>query len=131
MKTVKQDILVSDFLKQYPREKQDTLHVIIQEVRKITGEVPAIWGKDIIGFGEITYSNTKLKDQPFFNIGLRMAANHVTLYLNAYDPKITSFADAHGIKHGVGCFHIKKAHEKLDHIKTLVTLSLKKTHYLV
>lgn len=124
MKTVKQEIKVQEFLNMYPTEKKEALDIVIQEVMKVTGEIPTIWGKDIIGFGEMTYSNTKLKDQPFFKVGLRMAKNHMTLYLNAYHQALMDYADLKGIKHGMGCYHIKKAHEKLDQVKALLKLSM-------
>ena len=124
MKTVKQEIKVQEFLNTYPTDQKKALEKVISVMTKVTGEIPAIWGKDIIGFGEMTYSNTKLKDQPFFKVGLRMAKNHMTLYLNAYHQGLMDYADLKGIKHGMGCYHIKKAHEKLDQVKALVKLSM-------
>ncbi|MGA0351833.1 MAG: hypothetical protein ACO3MF_03695 [Acholeplasmataceae bacterium] len=124
MKTVKQEIKVQEFLYTYPTDRKKALEKVISVMTKVTGETPAIWGKDIIGFGEMTYSNTKLKDQPFFKVGLRMAKNHMTLYLNAYHQGLMDYADLKGIKHGMGCYHIKKAHEKLDQVKALLKLSM-------
>jgi len=127
MKTIKNSMPVETLLEQYPEATKNTLKLVVNYVQKLTGNKPTIWGKDIIGFGEMTYSNTKVKDQPYFKIGLRQANKHITLYLNAYRPDLMTFADDHGINHGMGCFHIKKAHEKLDQINTFITLSLKET----
>lgn len=123
MKTVKQDIDVNAFINTYPEAQAKALKLIVETVSQTLNETPSIWGRDIIGFGEITYSNTYVKNQPFFLIGIRAAKHHVTFYLNAYQTSLMEFAETHNIKHGKGCFHVKKAHERLDVVRQLVMLS--------
>jgi len=125
MKTVKQDIDVYQFINTYPLEVAHALKIIIDEISSITQTSPTLWGKDIIGFGDTTYSNSYVKDQPYFKLGLRAASKHVTFYLNGYQDDLLAFADAYNIKHGKGCFHVKKAHEHLDIIRKLIQLSEK------
>ena len=123
MKTMKQDKDVYAFIDSYPKDKAIILHKVVEEVSKITQEKPILWGKDIIGFGNMTYSNTYVKNQTYFVIGLRLASKHMTFYLNAYQASLMEFAETHNIKHGKGCFHVKKAHERLDVVRQLVMLS--------
>lgn len=125
MKTVPQHISYDEFIQQYDKDTQDILKKLDSIIIKLTKSHPKIFGRDIIGYGAMTYSNTYLKDQPWFRVGLRVSKVGITLYLSAYQEALYELADSFGLKYGKGCFYMKKRDFKyLNHIETLIEQSL-------
>jgi hypothetical protein len=125
MKTVLQDIDFKTFVQHYDEAIQQELNLITSQITSRTQKVPQIWGKDIIGFGHMTYSNSYVKDQPFFLFGLKVTHAGYTLYLNMYDALLFNYASVHHIKHGQGCYYFKR-HQKdtMDPMLHLIQISL-------
>ena len=56
LKTQKNDGSVEEFLKQVPEEgKREDSFTVLELMRKVTGEEPAMWGDSIVGFGQYRY----------------------------------------------------------------------------
>lgn len=126
MKTVPQVISFETFISQYDSKTQEVLLKLDAICKKETKSVAKIFGRDIIGYGDMTYSNTKLKDQPWFKIGLRVSKTGMTLYLSAYQEELYKLADSIGLKYGKGCFYMKKKDfSKLENVELLIHQSLK------
>ena len=86
MKTIlRKDVFVDDFLTTFNEKDHLDMSYMIQTIEHLTSCKPNIWGNDIVGFGNMTYSNTYVKNQPFFKLGFRKSSTGYTLYLNAYD----------------------------------------------
>lgn len=122
--TIRDDFTVDEYLNQLELFDQNTLKRYIDMMMEYTHLKPSIWGKDIIGFGQTTYSNTYLKDQPYFRFGLRKTAKGYTLYLTAYDQQLYDIADKYHIKHGAGCFYLKNDHLHLEGFQQLILKTL-------
>ncbi len=117
--TLRKDIIIDDFLTTFNAKDHLEMSYMIETIEYLTSWKPSIWGKDIVGFGNMTYSNTYVKDQPFFKLGFRKSSTGYTLYLNAYDKALYQLADQHHIKHGMGCFYLKKKIFILTFLKLL------------
>ena len=126
MKTIRRDdIQVDDVLKLYDDETSIQMKTVIKDIEKLTHETPSVWGDAIIGFGNMTYSNTYLKNQPFFNIGIKKTKAGYSLYLNAYDENLYQLADTLKIKHGMGCYYLKQQDIQSKAYQDLILLSIK------
>lgn len=122
--TLRRDLNVQEFVSSFQLNIQLEFNLMIQIISELTTWKPTIWGKDIVGFGHITYSNTYLKEQPYFNIGLRKTTKGYTLYLNAYDETLYEIAQQYNIKHGVGCFYLKTQDIYKEGMKQLIQQTL-------
>ena len=122
--TLRRDLNFQEFVSSFQLNIQLEFNHLTQIISELTTWKPTIWGKDIVGFGHITYSNTYLKEQPYFNIGLRKTTKGYTLYLNAYDQKLYEIAQQYNIKHGVGCFYLKTQDIYNEGIKQLIQQTL-------
>ena len=126
MKTIRiDDIQVDDVLKRYDDATSIQMKTVIEDIETLTQEIPSVWGDDIIGFGNITYSNTYVKNQPFFNIGIKKTKAGYSLYLNAYDENLYQLADTLNIKHGMGCYYLKQKDIQSKTYQDLILLSIK------
>ena len=123
--TLRKDIFVDDFLTSFNEKDHLDMSYMIQTIEHLTSWKPNIWGNDIVGFGNMTYSNTYVKNQPFFKLGFRKSSTGYTLYLNAYDKALYQLADQHNIKHGMGCFYLKKKDIHSNIFKALILESIK------
>jgi hypothetical protein len=122
--TLRKDLNFQAFVSTFQPNIQNEFNHLSRMIFELTTWKPNIWGNDIVGFGHITYSNTYLKDQPYFNIGIRKTTKGYTLYLNAYDQKLYEIADQYHIKYGVGCFYLKTQDIYKEGIKQLIQQNL-------
>lgn len=76
---------IDDFLaKQSPR-RQGEARVLIDVMRRITGEEPVLWGPSIIGFGSMhyRYASGREGDMPVLGFSPRKAK--LTIYFDGFD----------------------------------------------
>ncbi len=121
---------VEDFINKVPDEqKRKDSFVILEMMKKATGEEPKLWGSSIIGFGNKRYkSPTTGREVDWLVIGFSPRKANLSLYLSM---DISKHADAlkklgkH--KTGVGCLYINKL-EEVDTkvLKGMIETSLKK-----
>jgi Domain of unknown function (DU1801). len=91
-------------------QKRKDSFVLIEMMRKATGEEPVMWGGSIIGFGNMRYESPKTGRQvDWFLVGFSPRKANLTLYIGAGNE---AHADALKIlgKHkvGGGCLYINK-----------------------
>lgn len=129
IKTKETSASVEDFINAVKDEqkRKDSL-VILEMMKKATGEEPKMWGSSIIGFGNVRYkSPASGREVDWMQIGFAPRKANISLYLVM---NIQEHADAlkklgkH--KTGVGCLYINKL-EDIDLIvlKGMITASLK------
>jgi hypothetical protein len=130
IKTKQTTASVEDFINKVPDEqKRKDSFVILEMMKKATGEEPKLWGSSIIGFGNKRYkSPTTGREVDWLVIGFSPRKANLSLYLSI---DISKHADAlkklgkH--KTGVGCLYINKL-EDVDTkvLKGMIETSLKK-----
>ena len=91
-------------------QKRKDSFVLVEMMKKATGEEPVMWGGSIIGFGNMRYESPKTGRQvDWFLVGFSPRKANLTLYIGAGNE---AHADALKIlgKHKVsgGCLHINK-----------------------
>ncbi len=102
---------VEDFINKVPNEqkRKDSL-VILELMKKATGEDPKMWGPSLIGFGNVRVkSPTTSREVEWIKIGFSPRKANLTLYLSI---NIQEHAEAlkklGKYKTGVGCLYINK-----------------------
>ena len=76
---------------------------------RVTGEVPAAWGK-MVGFGRYRYRYASGREGETFRVGLAARKDAVVLYLPGDEPERAALVDALGpLKTGAGCVYVKRA----------------------
>ncbi|MEO7672606.1 MAG: DUF1801 domain-containing protein [Pyrinomonadaceae bacterium] len=110
IKTKENTASVEDFINGVANEqmRKDSF-VILEMMKKATGEEPKMWGASIIGFGKLIYkSPASGREVEWFKIGFSPRNANVTLYL--IDLKIHAAMLEKLGKHktGGGCLYINK-----------------------
>ncbi|XFA98523.1 DUF1801 domain-containing protein [Candidatus Izemoplasma sp. B36] len=88
------------------KRKNDALR-LFDIISELTDEEPIMWGSNIIGYGNIEYSNSTNKKYKWFKFGFSPRKNYISLYLTAYSDYIYQKAEKMNLKHGKGCVYIK------------------------
>jgi hypothetical protein len=121
---------VQDFIDTIKDEqkRKDSL-VILEMMKKATGEVPNMWGTSIIGFGNKRYkSPTTGREVDWLLIGFSPRKANLSLYISISIKEQASALKRLG-KHktGVGCLYINKLEEiDLKVLKEMIEASLKR-----
>lgn len=102
---------VEDFINNLGDEqkRKDSL-VLLEMMKKATGEVPVLWSSSIIGFGQKRYKSPKTgREVDWLRIGFAPRKANLSLYLTM-DIKQQEALLAKLGKHktGVGCLYINK-----------------------
>lgn len=111
IKTKPTAVSAEDFISTIEDEqKRKDCFVLIDMMKKATGEEPVMWGGSIIGFGNMRYESPKTGRQvDWFLVGFSPRKANLTLYIGAGSE---AHADALKIlgKHkvGGGCLYINK-----------------------
>ncbi len=107
---------VTDFINAVPDEqkRKDSL-VILDMMKKASGEEPVLWGSAIIGFGNKRYKSPATgREVDWFKIGFSPRKANLTLYIAVGMEQQTEALEKLG-KHktGGGCLYINKL-EQVD-----------------
>lgn len=110
LKTERNDGDVEAFLASVENEKRrEDCRAVIDLMRDITGESPAMWGDSIIGFGSYDYRYKSGREGSWFVTGVSPRKQSLTLYI------MSGFANHDALmarlgKHTTGrsCLYIKK-----------------------
>lgn len=102
---------VEDFINAVTGEqKRKDSFVILEMMKKASGEEPVLWGSSIIGFGNKRYkSQTTGREVDFLKIGFSPRKANLSLYVSSNIQEHTAALEKLG-KHktGVGCLYINK-----------------------
>lgn len=91
-------------------QKRADCLVILDLMKKATGEEPTIWGNSMIGFGNVRYKSPATgREVDWFKIGFAPRKANISLYLTMDIKKQGDALERLG-KHktGVGCLYINK-----------------------
>ncbi|WP_276131648.1 DUF1801 domain-containing protein [Polluticoccus soli] len=120
---------VEDFINNVPNEQKraDSL-VILEMMKKATGEEPKMWGASIIGFGDKRYkSPASGREVDWFLIGFAPRKANLSIYLTMDIKKQATALEKLGkYKTGVGCLYINKlADIDIKVLKQMIDTALK------
>lgn len=102
---------VEDFINSIPDEqKRKDSFVILEMMKKATGEEPKMWGASMIGFGQVRYKSPKTgREVDWLRIGFSPRKANLSLHLITNIKEHAAALEKLG-KHktGVGCLYINK-----------------------
>lgn len=102
---------VEDFINNVNEEqKRKDSFVILEMMKKATGEEPKMWGSSLIGFGNVRYKSPATgREVDWIRIGFSPRKANLSLYLSMNIKKHEETLSKLG-KHktGVGCLYINK-----------------------
>jgi hypothetical protein len=120
---------VTDFLNSVKEEeKRKDSFVILEMIKKASGEEPKMWGSSLIGFGDVHITSASGREVDWFRIGFAPRKANFSLYLSFNIKEHADLLSKLG-KHktGMGCLYINKlADVDMKVLKDLVNTSLKK-----
>lgn len=109
-KTVPTEASVQGFLDQIENEiKRNDSYVLLNLMKKISGERPVMWGPSIIGFGSYHYKYKSGREGDMLRIGFSPRKQSFSLYVGAGAKRTQDFLAKLG-KYGLGksCLYIKR-----------------------
>jgi hypothetical protein len=121
---------VADFINNIPDEqKRKDSFVLLEMMKKASGEEPVLWSSSIIGFGNKRYkSATTGREVDWLLIGFSPRKANLSLYVSIGIQEHAAALEKLG-KHktGVGCLYINKLEDiNLDVLKGIIEVSLRR-----
>ncbi len=128
IKTKPTSASVEDFINNVKDEqKRKDSFVILEMMKKATGEEPKIWGSSLIGFGNIKYKSPATgREVDWIRIGFSPRKANLSLYLSINIKEHAADLKKLG-KHktGVGCLYIHKLEDiDMKVLKGMIDASL-------
>lgn len=130
IKTKQTSASVEDFINKVKDEQQrKDSFVILEMMKKASGEEPKMWGSSLIGFGNKRYKSPNTgREVDWFHLGFSARKTnlslHLVLDLKKHDAALKKLGK---FKSGVGCLYINKLSDvDLNILKGLITAAAKK-----
>lgn len=127
IKTKPNNASVEDFINAIPEEqKRKDSFVILEIMKKASGEEPVMWGPAIIGFGNKRYKSPATgREVDWLKMGFSPRKANLSLYLHGGAHAYASELEKLGkYKTGVGCLYINKlADVDLKVLKSIIDAS--------
>ncbi len=128
VKTKPTSASVEDFINSViDEQKRKDSFVILEMMRKATGEEPKMWGSSLIGFGNVRHKSPATgREVDWLRIGFSPRKANLSLYLSM-DIKEHAAALTKLGKHktGVGCLYINKLEDiDIKVLKEMIDVSL-------
>ena len=131
LKTQRNDASVTEFLDSVEHEgrRQDSL-AVLEMMREIAGEAPAMWGSSIVGFGSYHYKYASGREGEWFLVGFSPRKQNLTLYIMSGFEEYDALLGRLGkFKTGKSCLYINKLAD-VD-IPTLRELVARSVAYMI
>ncbi len=129
-KTKPSSLNLDDYLKNVEdgTKRNDSLK-LAEIMGEITNSKPVLWGKDIIGFGDIHYKSASGREGDWFLCGFSPRKQYISLYIFGYVENFSNHLENLGkFKTGKGCIYIKKIDDiNTDVLKALLNKAIEKT----
>jgi hypothetical protein len=110
VKTQKNEASVEDFLEGVTVEKRRTdRFALLQLMREVTGEEPAMWGSSIVGFGSYRYKYASGHEGEWPLVGFSPRKRNLTLYImSGFDQYDALLAKLGKFKTGKSCLYMNR-----------------------
>ncbi|HLN52640.1 MAG TPA: DUF1801 domain-containing protein [Lentimicrobium sp.] len=129
IKTKPTEINVEDFINSIKEEqKRKDSFVLLEMMKKISGDNPVLWSNSIIGFGKIRFKSPATgREVEWMKMGFAPRKANFSLYLAVHVNEYAKDLEKLGkFKTGVGCLYINKlADVDLKVLERIMTESLK------
>jgi len=129
IKTKPTTVSVEDFINKLPDEqKRKDSFVLLEMMKKATGEEPVLWSNSIIGFGNKRYKSPNTgREVDWLLMGFAPRKANLSLHLTMDIKKqVASLKKLGKHKTGVGCLYINKLEEiDLKVLKGMIDAALK------
>lgn len=119
------DRSVTEFLTQLDDARKRADSNALVAMMRVTGEMPRLWGRDIVGFGQVHYkyaSGTE-GEAPLAAFSPRKAAFSIYLWLEDSDERHNLLSRLGKHRMGKGCLYVKR----LEQVDTKVLEQLVRT----
>ncbi len=126
-KTRPTKVSVTEYIESVENEtRRKDAYVLLELMKKLTGEQPVIWGDSIIGFGNYHYKYDSGREGDMILTGFSPRKSNLSLYVGASAERNVSYLKKLG-KHKIGktCLYINK----LSDVDMIVLAELIKTNY--
>ena len=110
LKTQKNAASVQDFLNSVADEqnRQDSF-AILEILREVTGEEPAMWGSSMVGFGSYHYTYASGREGDWFATGFSPRKQNLTVYImSGFERYASLMAKLGKYKTGESCLYFKR-----------------------
>jgi hypothetical protein len=99
-----------DFLNKIKEEeKRKDCFVLLEMMKKATGEEPKVWSNSLIGFIDKTYKSPATgREVDWFTIGFAPRKANISLYFMGFNEHAESLKKLGKYKTGSGCLYINK-----------------------
>ncbi len=128
IKTKETSASVEDFINTVKDEqKRKDSFVILEMMKKATGEEPKMWGSSVIGFGNVRYkSPTTGREVDWLRIGFSPRKANLSLYISVgIKEHVAALKKLGKHKTGVGCLYINKLEDiDMKVLKGMIDASL-------
>jgi hypothetical protein len=110
IKTKPTDSSVEGFINSIENEQQQKdSFTILKMMEKATKEKPKMWGKSMIGFGNVRYKSPNTgREVDWFKIGFAPRKANLSIHLMDLKPHANAFTKLGKYKTGSGCLYINK-----------------------
>lgn len=128
IKTQQNSASVEDFINKVNNEQQrHDSFIILEMMKKISGEEPKMWGASLIGFGNKRYKSPSTgREVDWFLVGFSPRKTKLSLHLAIDINKHSTILQKLGkFKTGVGCLYINKLVDiDLKQLESLIKTTL-------
>ncbi|MCE3278322.1 MAG: hypothetical protein K0S44_513 [Bacteroidetes bacterium] len=126
IKTKPTSVSVEDFINKQDEQKRKDSFVLLEMMKKITGEEPVLWGSSIIGFGYKRYkSPASGREVDWFKIGFAPRKANLTVYIISTAGHEDALKKLGKHKTGGGCLYINKLEDvEMKVLKGIIEKSL-------
>jgi len=128
IKTKPTSAKVEDFINNIKDEqKRKDSFMLLEMMKKATGEDPILWSSSVIGFGTKRYkSPTTGREVDWLRIGFSPRKENLSLYIHVGNKEhVTALAKLGKHKTGVGCLYINKLEDiNMKVLKGMIDASL-------
>ena len=109
-KTQKTDASVEGFLNAVENERRRAdSFALLELMREVTGEEPAMWGTSIVGFGTYSYQYASGREGEWMQVGFSPRKRNLTLYIMPGFDGYRSLLEKLGkYRTGKSCLYINK-----------------------
>ncbi|HUW08125.1 MAG TPA: DUF1801 domain-containing protein [Anaerolineae bacterium] len=110
LKTQKNDAGVEAFLDAVEHDKRRTDgFAILELMREVTGEEPAMWGASVVGFGSYRYKYASGREAEWMLVGFSPRKRNLALYImDGFDQYEELLARLGKYRTGKSCLYINK-----------------------
>jgi hypothetical protein len=110
LKTQRTDASVTELLESVPNERRrKDGFAVLELMKEVTGEEPAMWGTSIVGFGSYRYKYASGREGEWPLVGFSPRKQNLTLYImSGFDDYDALLADLGKYRTGKACLYINK-----------------------